>query len=79
MRNVLPTKIPEGPKLIGRQYGFAHNKQVKAVIHEQSKNYSKAYHLIREARDIFDRLNSGKENEADNERIKKQYESQQFT
>ena len=50
-----------------------------AISHEQSKNYSQAYHLIREARDIFFRLNSGKEIEADYERIKKKYESQQFT
>ena len=64
---------------IDRQYGFAHNKQLMAIIHEQSKNYSQAYHLIREARDIFERLNSGKEIEADYERIKKKYQSQQFT
>ena len=72
-------KAMEIDNLIGRQYGFAHNKQLMAVIHEQSKNYSQAYHLIREARDIFVRLNSGKEIEADYERIKKKYESQQFT
>ena len=64
---------------IHRLYGFAHNKQLKAIIHEQTKNYSQAYHLIREARDIFVRLNSGKEIETDYERIKKLYESQLFT
>ena len=72
-------KAMEIDNLIGRQYGFAHNKQLMAIIHEQNKNYSQAYRLIREARDIFVRLNSGKEIEADYERIKKLYENQQFT
>ena len=64
---------------IGRLYGFAHNKQLMATIHERAKNYSQAYHLIREAREIFVRLNSRKEIEADYDRIKKKYESQPFT
>lgn len=72
-------KAQEIDKLIGRQYGFAHNKQLMAIINEQKKNYSQAFRDIREARDIFVRLNSGKEIEADYERIKKMYDNQQFT
>ena len=66
-------------RAIGRQYGFAHDKQLRAIIYEQKKNYSQAFRYIKEAKDIFIRLNSGKEVEADYERIKSLFEKQQFT